>query len=111
MGGGRLRRPPLINYQFYLEKILKHTTNMQIHTNICKTVEKYIKKYKHLQEIIYIYIYIYQLGNPGYPSLPQSTSGKHECSINLHSCDIYECRKDENILRLYITCTLVMAGS
>ena len=54
MGGGRLRRPPLIKLSILYEKIekyiQKHTKNMQIHINICKNVEKYIKKYKHLQE-------------------------------------------------------------
>ena len=54
MGGGRLRRPPFIKLSILYEKnikyIQKHTKNMQIHINICKNVEKYIKKYKHLQE-------------------------------------------------------------
>ena len=45
MGGGR---PPLIKlsdlYEEIQKYIQKHTTNMQIHTNICKNVEKYMKK-------------------------------------------------------------------
>ena len=48
MGGGRLRRPPLIQPSILHEKIekyiQKHTKNMQIHKNICKNVEKYMKK-------------------------------------------------------------------
>ena len=51
MGGGR---PPLIKLSILYEKIQKyiqkHATNMQIHINICKNVEKYVKKYDHLQE-------------------------------------------------------------
>ena len=54
MGGGRLRRPPFIKLSILYEKnkryIQKHTKNMQIHINICKNVEKYMKKYKHVQE-------------------------------------------------------------
>ena len=47
--------PRLLNYQFYMNKNPKihtktHTQNMQIHINMCKHVEKHIKKYKHLQE-------------------------------------------------------------
>ena len=55
MGGAGGAPHPLV-YQFYMKKlknyIQKHTKNMQIHINIniCKNVEKYIKKYKHLQE-------------------------------------------------------------
>ena len=52
MGGGRLRRPPLIKQSILYEENPKIYTktdkNMQIH--ISKNVEKYIKKYKHLQE-------------------------------------------------------------
>ena len=54
MGGGRLRRPPLIQLSILHEENLKYiqkqTKNMQIHINICKNVEKYMKKYKHLQK-------------------------------------------------------------
>ena len=54
MGGGRLRRPPLIKLSISHEEIEKYiqkqTKNMQIHINICKNVEKYMKKYKHVQE-------------------------------------------------------------
>ena len=54
MGGERLRRPPLIKLSFSHEQIQKYiqkqTKNMQIHINICKNVEKYMKKYKHVQE-------------------------------------------------------------
>ena len=35
MDGGRLRRPPLINYQFYIKKLSKY-------------IEKYIKKYVNI---------------------------------------------------------------
>ena len=52
-GGRRMRRPPIslsILYEKNKKYIQKHTKNMQIHINICKNVEKYIKKYKHLQE-------------------------------------------------------------
>ena len=43
MGGWRLRRPPLINYQFRKKKkqktyIQKHTKNMQIHIKVYKNV-------------------------------------------------------------------------
>ena len=37
MGGGRLRRPPLIKYQFYIQKmqkIQKHDKNQMTHTKI-----------------------------------------------------------------------------
>ena len=48
MGGGRLRRPPFIKLSILYEKnkeyMQRHTKNMQIHINICKNVEKYIKK-------------------------------------------------------------------
>ena len=48
MGGGRLRRPPLIKLSILYEEnpkyIQKHTENMQIHKNICKNVGKYMKK-------------------------------------------------------------------
>ena len=51
MGGGR---PPLIKLSILHEVNLKIYTkthkNMQIQINICKNVERYIKKYKHLQE-------------------------------------------------------------
>ena len=54
MDGGRLRRPPLTNYQCFMNNIQKYTQklakNMQIHINIYKNVEKYIKKSKHLRE-------------------------------------------------------------
>ena len=54
MGGGRLRRPPLIKLSILYEKIKiytkKHIKNMQMHINICKNEEAYIKKYKHMQE-------------------------------------------------------------
>ena len=54
MGGGRLRRPPFIKLSILYEKnkkyIQKHTKNMQIHINICKNVEKYIKKNSSNQE-------------------------------------------------------------
>ena len=54
MGGGRLRRPPLIKLSILHEEIKKyiqkHAKNMQIHINTCKNVEKYMKKYKHVQE-------------------------------------------------------------
>ena len=42
MGGGRLRRPPLINYQFDKKKIKKytqkHTMNMQIHIKMYRKI-------------------------------------------------------------------------
>ena len=48
MGGGRFRRPPLIKLSILYEEnqkyIQKHTKNMKIHKNICKNVEKYMKK-------------------------------------------------------------------
>ena len=54
MGGGRLRRPPLIKPSILHEEIQKYiqkqTKNIQIHISICKNVEKYMKKYKHVQE-------------------------------------------------------------
>ena len=37
MGGGRLRRPPLIKYQFYMkriQKIQKYIENQMTHTKI-----------------------------------------------------------------------------
>ena len=37
MDGGRLRHPPLINYQFYIkriQKILKYNKNQMTHTKI-----------------------------------------------------------------------------
>ena len=40
MGGGRLRRPPLINYQFYIKKIIKIYR---------KTHKKYLKISKNIQ--------------------------------------------------------------
>ena len=46
--------PPLIKLSILYEKnekyIQKHTKNMQIHINICKNVEKYIKKNSSNQE-------------------------------------------------------------
>ena len=51
--GGAGGAPPIslsILYEKNKRYIQKHTKNMQIHINICKNVEKYIKKYKHLQE-------------------------------------------------------------
>ena len=39
MDGGRLRRPPLINYQFYIKKVIK------IHGKTCKGYVKICKKY------------------------------------------------------------------
>ena len=54
MGGGRLRRPPLIKLSILYKEPPKIYTkaqkNMLIHINICKNVEKYMKKYKHLRE-------------------------------------------------------------
>ena len=45
MDGGRLRYPPLINYQFHITKsskyIEKHVKDMQ---QICKNIKTYIKK-------------------------------------------------------------------
>ena len=43
MGGGRLRRPPLINYQIYMKKIQKMYT-------------KTYKTYKNLQEFTLPYL-------------------------------------------------------
>ena len=40
MDGGRLRRPPLINYQFYIKKIIKIYR---------KTHKKYLKISKNIQ--------------------------------------------------------------
>ena len=42
MDGGRLRRPPLINYQFYIKKIIK------IYRKTCK---KYVKICKNIQNM------------------------------------------------------------
>ena len=39
MGRERLRRPPLINYQFYIKKVIK------IHGKTCKRYVKICKKY------------------------------------------------------------------
>ena len=39
MGGGRLRRPPLINYQFYIKKIKKYTK---------KAYKKYANAHKNI---------------------------------------------------------------
>ena len=54
INGGRRRRPPPISLSILYEKnkkyIQKHAKNMQIHINMCKNVEKYMKKYKHVQE-------------------------------------------------------------
>ena len=48
MGGGRLRRPPLIKLSIlYGENpkiYTKQTKNMQIHKNTWKNLEKYMKK-------------------------------------------------------------------
>ena len=47
MGGAGGAPHPLV-YQFYMKKIQKyiqkHTKNMQIHKNMCKHVEKHMKK-------------------------------------------------------------------
>ena len=40
MGGGRLRRPPLINYQFYIKKIIKIYRKTY---KKCKNMQKYTK--------------------------------------------------------------------
>ena len=40
MGGGRLRRPPLINYQFYIKNIIKIYR---------KTHKKHLKTSKNIQ--------------------------------------------------------------
>ena len=44
MDGGRLRRPPLISYQFYIKKI---TTNTKKHLKIFNDIWKYAKIYKN----------------------------------------------------------------
>ena len=53
MGGAGGAPHPLV-YQFHIKNIKNiyktRTTNMQIHINICKNVEKYMKKYKHPRE-------------------------------------------------------------
>ena len=53
MGGAAGAPHPLV-YQFYMKKFKntykKQTDNMQIHINICKNVENYMKKCKHMQE-------------------------------------------------------------
>ena len=50
MCGGRR----LLNYQFYMKKIQKyiqkHAKKTQIHINICKHLETYVKKYEHLRD-------------------------------------------------------------
>ena len=39
MGGGRLRRPPLINYQFYMKQIKKmHAKNVQKRVKIYNNI-------------------------------------------------------------------------
>ena len=64
MGGGRLRRPPLINYQFYIKKIIKiygknikKCKNMQ-KVSVVVVVHQFPKQNK-IDTAIYIYIYIY----------------------------------------------------
>ena len=50
--GGASGAPRLLNYEFYIKNskhIQKQPKHMQIHINICKNVEKYMKKYEHLQ--------------------------------------------------------------
>ena len=48
MGGGRLRRPPLIKLSILYEENPKIYTKtqkkLQIHIKICKNIEKYMKK-------------------------------------------------------------------
>ena len=39
MGGGRLRRPPLINYQFYIKKIIKIYRKHVKNVKICKHLQ------------------------------------------------------------------------
>ena len=59
MGGGRLRRPPLINSQFYIKN----------HKNMYKTYTKYIKIYESTTPQPHIIRLLavpgqYPLGNP-----------------------------------------------
>ena len=46
---GRGRKLSIL-YEKNQKYIQKHTRNKQIHISICKNVEKYVKKYKHVQE-------------------------------------------------------------
>ena len=59
----RRRRPPPISLSILYEKnkeyIQKHTKNMQIHINICKNVEKYIKKNSYAAAAALPRIYMY----------------------------------------------------
>ena len=75
MDGGRLRRPPLINYQYYIKKSSKYIGK---YVKICKHMQKYTKYVKicknHLR-----HLYKFLLGGPpgtqGHLGVPKGPLG------------------------------------
>ena len=100
MGGGASGAPRLLNYQFHMKKIQKYiyiqkqTKNMQIHINICKNVEKCMKKYKHLREFWYPHPLVYQF----YMKKIQKYIQKHTKNIQIH---INICKNVEKYIKKY----------